>query len=405
MHGVSLYVCAILGAGVLTLPGQVASLAGPASLVAWIFVICMSIPLAFTFAQLGTEFPDSGGVAVFAARAFGDVAGGIAGWWYFIAGSVGQTIVPLTAGYYLVDAFGLSQGLAPFFGLAILAASVCVTLSGLRFGGWVQMVLAAGVCIILVIAIVAALPEIQWSQMTPFAPAGTAAIGSAGVVLFYAFSGWEAVVHMAGDFRDVGRNLPRATAITLVTVAVLYLGAALAVVGTHSYGTAEMDRVSLAVVVSRKLGVSTGLAVGLAAAVICLATTTAFLSSIASLGTALGRDGWAPKALTRRNRRGAPSTAVATVAGIGVLGLLLCVVAQWGTADLVAVPATLVLTTYLVASAAGMRLLRGKQRLLPGLSFAMAAVVAPSAGAHLLIAAGIALAVALAGLWRRQVPG
>ncbi|MEU1892048.1 amino acid permease [Streptomyces pristinaespiralis] len=175
--------------------------------------------------------------------------------------------------------------------------------------------------------------------------------------------------------------------------------------GTHSNGTAELDRVSLAVVVSRKLGVSTGLAVGLAAAVICLATTTAFLSSIVSLGTALGRDGWAPKVLTRRNKRGAPSTAVATVAGIGSLGLLLCVVTQWGTADLVAVPATLVLTTYLVASAAGMRLLRGKQRLLPGLSFAMAAVVTPSAGAHLLIAAGIALAVVLAGLRRRQVLG
>ena len=39
--GTALYVSAILGAGVLVLPGQVASLAGPASLLAWTFSILL----------------------------------------------------------------------------------------------------------------------------------------------------------------------------------------------------------------------------------------------------------------------------------------------------------------------------------------------------------------------------
>lgn len=112
-QGIALYVCAILGAGVLVLPGQAASLAGPASLCAWAFSLVLSIPLALTFAKLAIRFPDAGGVAVYARRAFGEQAGGVEGWWYFIAGSVGQAIVPLTAGYYIADALGRSQSLLP----------------------------------------------------------------------------------------------------------------------------------------------------------------------------------------------------------------------------------------------------------------------------------------------------
>lgn len=132
VQGVALYVCAILGAGVLVFPGQAASLAGPASLIAWGFSALMGLPLAFTFAALASRFPDAGGVATFATRAFGASAGGIAGWWYFIAGSVGQTIVPLTAGYYVAAAFGAGQGWAPAIAAAVLAVAIVANLRGLR---------------------------------------------------------------------------------------------------------------------------------------------------------------------------------------------------------------------------------------------------------------------------------
>lgn len=132
VQGVALYVCAILGAGVLVFPGQAATLAGPASLIAWGFSALMGLPLAFTFAALASRFPDAGGVATFATRAFGASAGGIAGWWYFIAGSVGQTIVPLTAGYYVAAACGAGQGWAPAIAAAVLAVAIVANLRGLR---------------------------------------------------------------------------------------------------------------------------------------------------------------------------------------------------------------------------------------------------------------------------------
>ncbi|RIJ69705.1 amino acid permease [Nakamurella silvestris] len=392
LQGVALYVCAILGAGVLVLPGQVASLAGPASLIAWGFSVVLSVPLAFTFARLATTYPDAGGVAVFARHAFGNTISGIAGWWYFIAGSVGQTIVPLTAGYYICDAIGCGPSFAPLFAAAILGAAVLTGVAGLRVGGVVQVVLAAGVCVVLLVAIAAAIPQIHWVAFTPFAPQGITGIGVAVVVLFYAFSGWEAVAHLASDFRNVGRTLPRATLLTLVVVAVLYLGIAVAVVGTNSYGSTEIDTVSLGNIVGSQFGLSPAIALAVAATVICAGTTNAFMASVSRLGYALGRDGWAPASFARKNGRGAPVTAVLWVTGIGVLGLVGVAVFGWGTADLVFIPSTLVLTTYLVATAAGVRLLPGRQKALPAMAFALILIVTPSAGWYLAVPALVALA-------------
>lgn len=49
-QGVALYIGAVIGAGVLLLPGLSAIQAGPAALISWIFDCVLGIPLALTFA-------------------------------------------------------------------------------------------------------------------------------------------------------------------------------------------------------------------------------------------------------------------------------------------------------------------------------------------------------------------
>src|SRR5438132_10649303 len=98
-QAVALYLGAILGAGVLILPGVTASEAGPAATLSWTFIAILGLPLALTFARLARRSPDAGGVAAFARAAFGDAAGAVSGWWFFIAGSIGQAVAPLTGPY------------------------------------------------------------------------------------------------------------------------------------------------------------------------------------------------------------------------------------------------------------------------------------------------------------------
>jgi amino acid efflux transporter len=49
-QAVALYLGAILGAGVLILPGVTASEAGPAAILSWTFIAILGVPLALTFA-------------------------------------------------------------------------------------------------------------------------------------------------------------------------------------------------------------------------------------------------------------------------------------------------------------------------------------------------------------------
>jgi amino acid efflux transporter len=394
-QGVALYVCAILGAGVLVFPGQAASLAGPASLIAWGFSALIGLPLAFTFAALASRFPDAGGVATFASRAFGASAGGVTGWWYFIAGSVGQTIVPLTAGYYVAAAVGLDQRWAPAIAAGVLAVAAVANLAGLKLGAGVQIVLAIGVAVILITVILVALPNVHAGSFTPFAPHGVNGIGQAVVVLFFAFAGWEAIAHLSAEFRNVKRTLPLATFLTILIVTVLYLGVAFAVVGTGSYGGRALDRISLGAIIGHGFGFSAVGVVAVAAVVICLGTTNAFVTSVSRLGFALGRDGWAPRILTRQNRHATPVIAILAVAAIGGVGLVGAAVFGWGTDDIVFIPSVLVLATYLLGTAAAARLFRGGRRLVAIVAVALLLVTVPFAGWHLLVPLAVAIAVLL----------
>jgi len=63
VQGTALYIASVLGTGLLVLPGLAAQVAGPASIVAVIAVIVLSVPLAGTFAVLAARYPDPGGVA------------------------------------------------------------------------------------------------------------------------------------------------------------------------------------------------------------------------------------------------------------------------------------------------------------------------------------------------------
>ncbi len=403
-HGVALYACAVLGAGVLVLPGQAASLAGPASLVAWVFSALLGLALAFTFAGLAVRHPDAGGVATFTAAAFGPTLGGITGWWYLVAGSVGQTVVALTAGYYVTAAAGVSQRWSPAFAAAVLACAVAANLRGLRTGARVQVGLALGVAAILVTVVLVALPQVHRAELAPFAPEGFSGVGRAVVVLFFAFAGWEAVAHLSGEFRDVRRTLPAATLVTVVVVTVLYLGVALAVVGTRAYGTPTLDRISLGTVLQRGLGVSALHVVAVAAVVICVGTTNAYVASVSRLGYALARDGWAPAALSRHNRHGAPVHAVLAVAGIGAVGLVGAALLGWGTDGIVVIPSVLVLATYLLASAAAVRLLTGGRRLVAAVALVLLLVAVPYAGRTLVIPVLVAAVAAVTHRVRRR-PG
>ena len=89
-QGAALTIGAVLGTGVISLPALAVHEAGPASLLAGAALLLLSVPLATTFAALGSRYPDGGGVATYARRAFGARAATVVGWCFFFAIPIGE---------------------------------------------------------------------------------------------------------------------------------------------------------------------------------------------------------------------------------------------------------------------------------------------------------------------------
>jgi amino acid efflux transporter len=391
-QGAALYVGAIVGAGILILPGTAASIAGPASIISWSFDALLALPLALTFAALAARYRDAGGVATFAGRAFGATAGTVAGWFYFIAAATAQAIVPLTGAYYAASAVGL--GRAATFSVAglILAAGTAANLRGLRVSGGVQLVLSGAVAALLLLAIVLALPDLRSEHFTPFAPRGGGPIGQAAVLVFFAFFGWEAITHLAEEFRDPGRDVPRATLLAVGLVTLLYIGLAIATVGTATYGTPDVNRTAVASLLGRGLGVNASLLTAGLAVLISLGTVNAFVAATSRLGYALARDGSFPRVLARLDFRGVPQTSVVAVALWAGLALGVTYAAGWEAEQLLIVPNSLVLITYILGMAAGVRLLRSRGRAAAAFALMLCLGLVPFAGVALVLPAAVAIA-------------
>ncbi|MDA8333748.1 MAG: amino acid permease [Peptococcaceae bacterium] len=101
VQGSAMTIGAVLGSGVLVLPGTAAVLAGPASLVNWLLMGLLAIPLAMTLGRLGAAHPDAGGIASFARRAFGPGVEAVTGTLFLGTVPIGAPIVALIGANYL----------------------------------------------------------------------------------------------------------------------------------------------------------------------------------------------------------------------------------------------------------------------------------------------------------------
>jgi amino acid efflux transporter len=398
-QGVALYAGAVIGAGVLLLPGVSAERAGPAAIVAWLFDSVLGIPLALTFAALASRFPNAGGVATFATKGFGPTAGIIVGWYYFIAAATAQTLVALTGAYYGAAYLGLGRGAVFLLAAGILAVATLANSGGLKVSGRLQLVFSATVAAMLLIALISSVPHFSAAHWTPFAPHGWLPVGRVAVMIFFAFFGWEAITHLSEEFRNPARDVPRSTFYSVGIITVLYVGTAVATVGTGTYGTGDVNRTVIARLLANGIGGPAAALMAILAVLISLGTANAFVAATSRLGYALARDGAFPAPLARLSARGVPLLSVLVVGGYATAGVGVSYLAHWDAETLLIVPNSLVIVTYLAGMAAGVRLLTGTRRVLAVIATLLCAVLVPFSGVVLAIPAALAVVAVLYRRW------
>lgn len=399
----ALYIAAVLGTGILVLPGLGVEAAGPASILAVGIVLVLSIPLAGTFAALAGRYPDGGGVATFVRLALGDTAARATGYWFLFGVGFGAPVVAALGGEYLTAALGLDRGWVAVIGVGFLLAALALGLLGLKVSGAVQLGLSALLVALVVGVIATAAPAIEPGNFTPFLPNGWSGVALAISLFVWAFAGGEAITHIAHEFRNPRRTILWATVIALTVVGAAYLALQVVTVGVLGVGGVSGAVPLIDLVAVNLPGIGPAVIGGIATLVV-LGVLNAYIPAFANLAASLGRDRHLPHWFAKGAEGGAvPRRAIALVAAITLVystvffafGLDLEVFILIHTSSMVAV--------YAIGMVAAVRLL---ERFTVGWWMAVVSVVLTGAllvlaWSHLLIPALLAVAAVAVTLIRK----
>lgn len=403
LQGSSLYIASVLGTGILVLPALAATAAGPASILAVVAVLLLSIPLAGTFAALAARHPDAGGVATFVRLALGPTAARMAGYWFFFGVCVGAPVVAVLGASYIGAIFGAPRWVVVMLAVVIFVPPFVSNTFGLRVSGAVQLVLTGALVAIVIGVVAVAAPSAHPGNFEPFLPHGWAGVGAAISLFVWAFAGWEAVTHIAGEFRNPRRTIPLATAIAIAAVGVAYLAlqvVTIAVLGSRA-GESPVPLLNLVATAAPGVGPA---AVAVIAGVVSLGVLNMYLGAFAKLGASLGRDGDLPGWMASgAESGGVPRRSLLIVGLLVTTYLVALILTGLDLAAFILIHTSCMVAIYAVGMLAAVRLL---ERFSAGwwmavVSCAFVAGLLLLAGANLLIPAGLALAAVAVTVTKR----
>lgn len=313
-----------VGAGIYVLTGAVAGRAGFHAPLAFLVAAALALFTALSFAEFSARFPRAGGALVYVKEALGSSALSVAvGLMTMSAGVISAATVSLGFVYYLGEIWAIPN----VFALVVMVGS----LGAIAAGGVRESVMAAGALTLIEVAGLVAIVAfggahllshpVDWSAAitTDVDAASLVPIGSAAVLCFYAFLGFEDIVNVAEEVREVRRAMPRAILWTLGLSALLYfavMSVAVLVVPPEELARAEAP---LALVFARSGGNASLLALIALAAMVNGALVQIVMAS--RILFSLSREGPLPALLGRVHATTRTPVAATLVVTLGV-GLL-----------------------------------------------------------------------------------
>ncbi|MDD1775690.1 MAG: APC family permease [Methanobacterium sp.] len=226
--GADIYIAAAFGAGLL----------GPASVIAWILAGVMAITIALCFAECSSLVPQVGGPYAYAKEAFGDFFGFLVGWSLLIAAWSAIAVFPLAFISYLKFFFpNISLIVEIIVKILFVLFLTVVNYYGVRQAGKANDILTilkiAPILIFTIAGIIYFIlnPIILISNFTPIAPLGFGGLGSALVLIFWAYVGFELVTVPSDEIIDSKKTIPLAIAIGMGIIALFYVVTNFVIIG------------------------------------------------------------------------------------------------------------------------------------------------------------------------------
>mgnify|MGYP001275767262 CR=1 FL=1 len=215
----------MIGAGIFGIPAAAQAQAGDFS--PWLFMLCALLiaPIVLCFAELSSAFSQTGGPVLYARCAFGPFVGFQAGWAFYIARltafAANLSLLVASIGFFW-------SGADDPVTRVLLLGLVSVAMLGINIMGARAAIASLGTLTALKLLPILAFALYGATQLDGSVllnanePPAPAELGSALLLVIYAFVGFESSVVPAGEARDPQRDMPRALLWALLVCAALY---------------------------------------------------------------------------------------------------------------------------------------------------------------------------------------
>lgn len=181
---------------------------------------------AYSYAELGTRFPHSGGEYYFLSRIFHPFLGYLSGWVSLTVGfSTSIALTAMAIGTYMLPS-------VPTWG-SILAMSIVLIISmvhsfNIKQSSAFQNLFTLFKIFLILIIIITGLSYTPVENALNFSDSwkeeiSTTAFGLSLAYIMYAFSGWNAAAYIVDEIRDAKKNLPLALIGGTVLVSLLFI--------------------------------------------------------------------------------------------------------------------------------------------------------------------------------------
>jgi APA family basic amino acid/polyamine antiporter len=336
----------VIGTGIFTLTGvEAKSHAGPAIVLSFVLAGIVSLLAALCYAELASAVPTAGSAYSYAYATVGEIVAWIIGWDLILEFMLGASVVSRGWSGYLQNLFHLPTSL---FGedsvvnigamliTAVLAVVACV---GIKQSARLTNVLVWVKVAICLFIVVAGAFFLKGANLSPFVPPAVAEAGKTGIeqpvvqawfgspsafgvagiltaaaVVFFAYTGFEAVANLSEEARKPAKQMAIGLLGTLIVATVLYIGVSFVLTGMQHY--TDLNEGSPLSSAFDSVGASwAGTLVSIAAVCGLTSVILVELVTIGRITFAMGRDGLLPPAVsTVHPKSGTPVRATVIVA-------------------------------------------------------------------------------------------
>jgi amino acid transporter len=241
----------IVGADIYVASALSAGLVGPFSIFVWLIAGIAAIILALVFAYSSFYTPKPGGPFSYASHAFDKFWGFLAGWSMWVAEIAALAVFPIVFTTYLGYLFDLSYPLRILVQGLFIFGLTTINIRGVKAAGKLNDALTIIKLTPLLTLIVAGLifltfhGDVLKTNYTPLMPFGLDNFGSALVLVFWAYTGFELATFPASETKNPKRTIPRAIILGILIVTFFYMATNFVVFGTVNYSDLSASKVPL----------------------------------------------------------------------------------------------------------------------------------------------------------------